>query len=280
LSRHFEAETRERGTQIELEEAAAGDGTAGDNVEVPIFICSLAMPSVACPLHVFEPRYRLMMRRCIDSGQRQFGMCLHPEAEYGTMLRILEFEQLPDGRSRIKTIGSRRFQVLEWGTKDGYSTGRVRWVDDSEEELVPVGISERGDDEGEPVNKSARSNDGAVAPELLQLKKHVDGLFNMLSSRPEGRAYFEEQVGALPPVDGRDGPYCPAFVFWSAAVAGLPPRRAYELCFSDDTRHSPSKRAKAVLAHFERKLSASEQRFESSDSAGYQGAGEDDEDDE
>ena len=33
---------------------------------------------------------------------------------YGVLLRINEFEQLPDGRSRIQTIGVRRFKVLNW----------------------------------------------------------------------------------------------------------------------------------------------------------------------
>ena len=30
----------------------------GDQAQIPVFICSLAMPGVKCPLHIFEPRYR------------------------------------------------------------------------------------------------------------------------------------------------------------------------------------------------------------------------------
>ena len=30
----------------------------GDRAQIPVFICSLAMPGVKCPLHIFEPRYR------------------------------------------------------------------------------------------------------------------------------------------------------------------------------------------------------------------------------
>lgn len=37
----------------------------------------MAYPTVPCPLHVFEPRYRLMIRRCMDTGTRQFGMCIN-----------------------------------------------------------------------------------------------------------------------------------------------------------------------------------------------------------
>lgn len=35
-----------------------------------------------CPLHVFEPRYRLMIRQCMESGRRQFGMCGVVDDEY------------------------------------------------------------------------------------------------------------------------------------------------------------------------------------------------------
>lgn len=43
---------------------------------VPIFVCTMAYPTVPCPLHIFEPRYRLMIRRSIQTGTKQFGMCV------------------------------------------------------------------------------------------------------------------------------------------------------------------------------------------------------------
>ena len=50
--------------------------------EVPIFVCTLAFPTLPCPLHIFEPRYRLMVRQCMESGSHQFGMCV-PDMEKG-----------------------------------------------------------------------------------------------------------------------------------------------------------------------------------------------------
>ncbi len=47
--------------------------------EVPIFVCVLTLPNCACPLHVFEPCYRLMMRRTIETESRTFGMCSYDE---------------------------------------------------------------------------------------------------------------------------------------------------------------------------------------------------------
>ena len=51
--------------------------------EIPIFVCILAFPSLPCPLHVFEPRYRLMVRRCMESGTREFGICRPSDTEPG-----------------------------------------------------------------------------------------------------------------------------------------------------------------------------------------------------
>lgn len=54
--------------------------TPEENIfEVPIFVCVLAVPYCVCPLHVFEPRYRLMMRRTVETEYRTFGMCSYDE---------------------------------------------------------------------------------------------------------------------------------------------------------------------------------------------------------
>lgn len=64
--------------QLEL---VQGLGLLG-NEQIAIFICTTAFPCVACPLFVYEPRYRLMVRRCVESGVRQFGIaaCLNKDA--------------------------------------------------------------------------------------------------------------------------------------------------------------------------------------------------------
>lgn len=102
--------------------------------EIPIFVCTLAVPGVACPLHIFEPRYKLMIRRSIESGSRQFGMCVSdPKLGFstvGTMLYINDAQFLPDGRSIVHTVGTRRFRVLERSMRDGYNTAKIAWLED------------------------------------------------------------------------------------------------------------------------------------------------------
>ena len=48
------------------------------------------------------------------------------------MLEIRDVQYLPDGRSLVDTVGGRRFSVLSRGSRDGYSTARVAWLQDDE----------------------------------------------------------------------------------------------------------------------------------------------------
>ncbi|XP_005503684.3 LON peptidase N-terminal domain and RING finger protein 1 isoform X1 [Columba livia] len=101
---------------------------------IPIFVCTMSFPGIACPLHVFEPRYRLMIRRCQETGTRRFGMCIYEDgksfADYGCMLEIRQIELLADGRSLVDTIGQRRFRVLSRGHRDGYNTADIEYLED------------------------------------------------------------------------------------------------------------------------------------------------------
>jgi Lon protease-like protein len=107
--------------------------------DIPIFVCTLSFPLTPTFLHIFEPRYRLMIRRALE-GDRTFGMVLprRPTSaddgahfcEYGTLLRIVNAEYFADGRSLIETQGISRFKVLRHGTLDGYTVAKIDRVDD------------------------------------------------------------------------------------------------------------------------------------------------------
>lgn len=58
--------------------------------DIPIFVCTVAYPGVPCPLHIFEPRYRLMMRRCMETGTKKFGMCSYEHGKgYVVIIMII-----------------------------------------------------------------------------------------------------------------------------------------------------------------------------------------------
>lgn len=135
-----------------VEAASLEDTTGMGELDTPLFVCALSFPCTPTFLHIFEPKYRLMIRRAVESGDRKFGMVLHnprrepqgslgpvPFYQYGTMLHIVNMQLMPDGRSLIETVGVSRFRVLQSGTVDGYTVGKVERVDDisiAEEEAL------------------------------------------------------------------------------------------------------------------------------------------------
>lgn len=120
------------------EMALSEEGVMDESRNVPFFVCSLAFPTIATFLHIFEPRYRLMTRRVVEHGNRKFGMLMYntssgpqgdlgrtPFMQYGTLLHINTLQLLPDGRSLLETMGVSRFRVTSSSTVDGYAVGDV-----------------------------------------------------------------------------------------------------------------------------------------------------------
>jgi len=143
---HLPQEYHERMKIHEAEmKQLAGETGESSSVQVPIFVCTQSFPSVPCPLHVFEPRYRLMIRRCMEVGTREFGMCCNADdgktfSDYGTMLEIRDIQFFPDGRSIVDTMGGRRFKVIERNILDGYNTAKVEFIED--EPVLPEHLQE------------------------------------------------------------------------------------------------------------------------------------------
>ena len=56
----------------------------GLSFELPLFPLNVVLfPGMVLPLHIFEPRYRLMIRRCIEQGS-PFGVVLvQPDSVQG-----------------------------------------------------------------------------------------------------------------------------------------------------------------------------------------------------
>ncbi|XP_038647052.1 LON peptidase N-terminal domain and ring finger 1, like isoform X1 [Scyliorhinus canicula] len=130
IARYLSEELRERQSVHSEETAELSNLTKN----VPIFVCTMAYPTVPCPLHVFEPRYRLMIRRCIETGTKRFGMCISDShngfTDYGCMLHIRNIHFLPDGRSIVDTVGGNCFKILQRGQKDGYYIANIEYLKD------------------------------------------------------------------------------------------------------------------------------------------------------
>nr|XP_029521185.1 LON peptidase N-terminal domain and RING finger protein 2-like [Oncorhynchus nerka] len=134
LQRYLSEELAERSKVHQEEMAELSNLTQ----EVPIFICTMAFPTIPCPLQVFEPCYRLMIRRSMETGTKQFGMCIADDikgfADYGCMLEVKDVKFQPDGRLVVDTVGVSRFRVLSHGHRDGYNTAKIKHLEDQKVE--------------------------------------------------------------------------------------------------------------------------------------------------
>lgn len=242
-------------------EAAAVDSRPGTaEMDMPLFVCTLSFPQVPTFLHVFEPRYRLMIRRAIENGDSKFGMLLSnpsrvPQGElgptkfyeYGTLLHIRSMHLMPDGRSLIETIGVSRFRVLKHGTLDGYTIGKIEQVNDisiaAEEELEAREIAEASARNFSRPESSVPPNDSSpLSPEAAQAAK-----LNAMSTQ----ALFELGVAFVKKMRDNSAPWvhstvlqafgeCPddpaIFPWWFASVFPTAESEKYRLLTTNSVR--------------------------------------------
>src|SRR5579862_3658369 len=105
---------------------------------LPLFpLSEVLFPGMMLPLHIFEPRYRLMIRRCV-SEKIPFGVVLISKgqevgsgAEFfnvGTTARIKSVQRADDGRLYIASVGEQRFRILQTFTDQPYSQGEIELI--------------------------------------------------------------------------------------------------------------------------------------------------------
>lgn len=113
---------------------------------LPLFLLPVsALPGEEVPLHVFEPRYRALVRHCMETGS-EFGVLLVDDEgarEIGCAVRIERIAQEhEDGRLDIITHGTRRFALAGEVEEALFPEARVAWVTDD-----PLGPHDEPDDD-------------------------------------------------------------------------------------------------------------------------------------
>lgn len=100
---------------------------------------TVLLPGGVLPLHVFEPRYRALVRDCL-AGDARFGVVLiergsevgggDVRTDLGTMAGIVDAQELPDGRWHLVTVGLHRIRIERWLDDDPYPRAEVAaWPD-------------------------------------------------------------------------------------------------------------------------------------------------------
>jgi ATP-dependent Lon protease len=103
-------------------------------VRLPLFPLNVVLlPGVDMPLHIFEPRYRQMVRDCLEA-KSPFGVLLAlPSGMAGTgcTAEILEVtSRYDDGRCDILTVGREPFRIVELFSDEPLLRGAVDFLED------------------------------------------------------------------------------------------------------------------------------------------------------
>ena len=117
--------------------------------EVPLFpLNAVVFPGVVTPLHIFEERYRALVRELVGIEtvfDRVFGIIAIREGyevgdhgmqsahRVGTLVQLTEVEPYDDGRFDIQVIGRQRLRVTESDNSGPFLRGEVELLPDEDE---------------------------------------------------------------------------------------------------------------------------------------------------
>ncbi|KAG2437948.1 hypothetical protein HXX76_005563 [Chlamydomonas incerta] len=184
--------------------AAGGAAAAPQQLTLPLFVMSLIMPGETMALNIFEPRYRLMVRRVME-GSRRLGMAQarrdRQEIEdVAVEAEILECTPQPDGRYYLELVGRRRLKLVSHGELDGYRLARCELLADA-----PLTGPEAA----------------AVDALSAQVERQVDGLLSQLRPLAAGGGRLAGRLRVLLDGVGDRPPRQQAekFSLWAATLA-------------------------------------------------------------
>lgn len=113
---------------------------------LPLFPLNLVLyPGMMLPLHIFEERYRSMIRECFEQ-KKHFGVILIKEGQevggsaipvkIGTTARIIDLQEVGDGRMHILTRGVERFAVQDITQGSPYLIAEVLPLEDEVDKVT------------------------------------------------------------------------------------------------------------------------------------------------
>ena len=171
---------------------------APGSVVMPMFpLGTVLFPHALLPLHVFEPRYRLMTQRVLR-GDGEFGVVLIERGsevgggdtrfDVGTVARVVRAQELPDGGYALATVGMRRIRV-------------TRWLDDDpfpQAEVVDLAEPPAPDDP----SRRARALDAFAA--VCELHRRIDPRLPDFPAIDDAPAQASYEIAALAPIGPLD----------------------------------------------------------------------------
>jgi ATP-dependent Lon protease len=105
---------------------------------LPLFPLQIVQfPGVVTPLHIFETRYRKMLKDII-AGDKTFGIVAVMDdatarpllGSVGCTAKVIIAQEMDDGRSNVLCVGEQRFRLLDYEEGEPYLQARVEFFED------------------------------------------------------------------------------------------------------------------------------------------------------
>src|SRR3954449_6958301 len=123
---------------------------------LPIFPLNVvAFPGMTVPLHIFEERYRALVRHLLTlpgPADRLFGIVAIREGyevgshearsmyRTGCVVQLTTAEEYDDGRFDIAAVGRHRMRVMETDTEEAYLRARVEHLTGTSDSSPAVAV--------------------------------------------------------------------------------------------------------------------------------------------
>jgi uncharacterized protein len=160
------------------------------------------LPGAVIPLHVFEPRYRQMVRDLLadDDDPPEFGVVMiergrevgggDERSTIGTVARVVDIEVTPDGRYAIAAVGVERLRVVAWLPDDPYPLADVdRWPDDDTGAVLTADTIEALHARVREINVLVRDLGDIAPPPDIEISDDPQlALFHLAALSPLGAA--------------------------------------------------------------------------------------------
>ena len=119
---------------------------------LPVFpLGTVLYPGLVLPLHIFEPRYRTLVRDLValPEGARIFGVvairagrevgadAVQALYEVGCLAELRQVEAYDDGRYDLVTMGTRRFRMVDLDNSRAYLQADLDLLDDDAGDAAP-----------------------------------------------------------------------------------------------------------------------------------------------
>jgi uncharacterized protein len=181
---------------------------------LPLFPLEVVLfPSMPLPLHIFEPRYRIMIARCINE-KIEFGVILATGTEVakvGCTAEVVEkLKEYPDGRVDILCEGRALFRLIEILNEREYQEAIAEYLP---EEILPQDSEKEAQlierfqichalVFGQPWVVSSRDNDLSLSFQMAaRLPLELEAKQNLLEIREENarQAFLLLRINELLP---------------------------------------------------------------------------------